>query len=500
MTDSRIDNFFYRMENAKSFRLVETHVSKVYLMTTRVYKVKKSVHYPYLDYSTLKKRKKACEKEVILNRRTAPSIYLGIKAIIKLEDGSLALSDGDGEVIEWAVEMVRFDDTQLLSEVVTKKTLSWSTLDALAEQIAAFHKEAKKKPKRGGFGGLSYIINNNAECYQRFGEGVFDPDKVTKLTTLSRKLVKKAKPVLENRREEGYVRQCHGDMHLRNIFLLDGKPTLFDAIEFNDDISCIDVLYDLAFLLMDLDKRGLRQEASIIFNRYMDVTGDILGLSALPLMLSMRASIRAHVGAAAMRARGGDGVSPREYLDNALKFLAPHKPRLIAIGGLSGSGKSLLARKLAPEVQKTPGALVLRTDAIRKRLSGVGMVERLGPDGYSKKKSQETYATLYDHARKTLLAGQTVIADAVFSKEEERLAIEAVAKELRVPFEGIWVSAMPEIMAGRIAQRKGDVSDATVHVLKQQLGYDLGRVTWTEIDSSGSKKQTLKAALKVLND
>ncbi|MCW9034802.1 MAG: AAA family ATPase [Rhodospirillales bacterium] len=498
MTDSRIDEFFLGMEEDGSVRLIETHVSKVYLTATRAYKRKKPVCYPYLDYSTLKKRKKACEKEVELNKRTAPTIYLGTKAIVEKKDGSLSLSDGKGELIDWVVEMVRFDDSQLLSEVVTTKSLDRGTLEALAEQIAIFHQGAKKKLDKGGYNGLSYIINNNAECYQRFGEGVFDFEKIEKLNSQSLVKVKQVKPVLEKRQEDGFVRQCHGDMHLRNIFLLNGIPTLFDAIEFNDHISCIDVLYDLAFLLMDLDKRDLKREASIIFNRYMDITGDVSGLAALPLMLSMRASIRAHVGAAALKAKGGDGVEPRDYLDNALMYLEPHTPRLISVGGLSGSGKSRLARKIAPEVQSVPGALVLRTDAIRKRLSGVGMLERLGPEGYTKKKSKETYNALYEDARKALQAGQTVIADAVFAQEEERKAIQAVAQEVGVPFSGLWVSASPEIMANRVAKRKGNVSDATVGVLQQQLNYDLGEITWSVVDSSGEKAKTVRMALAEL--
>jgi predicted kinase len=389
-----------------------------------------------------------------------------------------------------------------LGLVVLRQKLTRPLLETIAQTIATFHRGAEIRIDKGGYGGLSFICGNNAECFERFAEGIFDPRLITELNQKTRAQVERLRDLLEQRREQGYVRQCHGDMHLRNIFLEDGKPVLFDGIEFNDDIACIDTLYDLAFLLMDLDERELHREANILFNRYMDIIGDVSGLAALPLMLSLRAAIRAHVGAAALHNSGklkDDAlVEPRLYLDNALRHLDRPPPRLIAIGGLSGSGKSRLAREIAPLVYAPPGALVLRSDAIRKRLSGASMLERLGPEGYTPEKSVQTYETLYNDAQRALEAGHTVIADAVFSKPEERTAIEAVAQKSGLPFNGLWVSASPEIMAERIAKRKGNVSDATVEVLQQQLNYDLGTVSWNKVDSSGPGKATVTSAMTIL--
>ena len=211
--------------------------------------------------------------------------------------------------------------------------------------------------------------------------------------------------LLDERRASGFVRQCHGDLHLRNIVLLDGRPTLFDGVEFNDKIACTDVLYDLAFLLMDLWRRGLPRHANAVWNRYLSDTGDLDGLSLLPLFLSCRAAVRAKTSATAARlqpdARRGNELQAlaREYLAMAERLLHPPRPCLVAVGGFSGTGKSTLALGLAPSVGAVPGAVVIRSDEIRKRLSGVSPLDRLGPEGYSSEMSERVYATVAERAR-----------------------------------------------------------------------------------------------------
>jgi len=286
---------------------------------------------------------------------------------------------------------------------------------------------------------------------------------------------------------------------LRNICLVDGVPTLFDCIEFNDRIACIDVLYDLAFLLMDLDHRGLSALANAVLNRYFDLAGEAEGdLAPLPLFLALRAEIRAHVGVAAAAAQPDEAKAAQQieaargYLVAALAYLRPATPRLIAIGGLSGTGKSTLAYGLAPTVGRPPGARVLRTDVLRKRLAGVAPETRLPDSAYGSDMTVRVYAALYAAAGEALAAGRPVIADAVFADPVERAAIAEVAARAGVPFTGLWLDAPPEVLEARVAARSGDASDATVAVLRRQLGYDIGRIDWTRVDASGDVQTSLK--------
>jgi aminoglycoside phosphotransferase family enzyme/predicted kinase len=481
---------------------VETHISIVHLVGKRAFKLKKALRFPYLDFSTLEKRRAACEAEVRLNRRTAPEIYCGVVAVTRGADGALTLR-GEGEAVEWLVEMARFDQDTILDRVAARDGLSRPLLERLAEEIADFHAGAEVRRDHGGAAGLGGIIESNAKCYADWGEGIFDFAEVDRLNEKSRAALAACAVLLDERREDGRVRRCHGDLHLRNICLFDGRPTLFDCIEFNDTIACIDTLYDLAFLLMDLDERGMTREASIVFNRYMDVTGDSGGLAALPLMLSVRAGVRAHVGAAAAQqfegAKAEEQVREcRQYLAAALRYLSPPRPRLIAVGGLSGSGKSRLARALSPHIGAPPGALVARSDTIRKRLAGAAPLERLPESAYSHEMTERVYAAVYEECRAAVAAGHAAIADAVFARPEQRAAIAEIASDLGVPFTGLWVEAPPEVMEARIRGRRGNASDATVAVLHKQMGYETGPIDWRRVDSGGSKRQTLRKALALL--
>jgi predicted kinase len=306
--------------------------------------------------------------------------------------------------------------------------------------------------------------------------------------------------LLDARRAQGFVKRCHGDLHLRNICLMNGRPTLFDAIEFNDDFAIIDVLYDLAFLLMDLRHAGLAKAASVVFNHYMELRDDIYGLPLLPLMLSLRAQIRAHVTAAiAGHMPNPDALhgEARRYLMEAADYLAPPTPRLVAVGGLSGSGKSRAARELAPYLG-APGAVVLRSDVIRKRLAGCKPWEKLDKTAYTPDSSDRTYAALCSEAAVLLAHGIPVIADAVFSKPAERAAIQAVAEAAGVPFTGLWLESDPVIAEQRILMRRRNASDATPEVLQAQLAYDVGPLDWPRIDSSFAKDRTDRACRKAV--
>jgi aminoglycoside phosphotransferase family enzyme/predicted kinase len=487
---------------------LETHVSRIFLTPERAYKLKRAVKFPYLDFSDPAARETACHAEVEINRRTAPDIYLGVEAVRQDVDGTLALGPGNGTAVDWVVVMRRFDEAGLLDTMAKAGALDRRTMFAVADAIAGFHAEAEPMPGRGGAAGTRLIVENNAESFRRIPAGVFDADKVAALNQKALALVDELADELDARRAAGCVRHCHGDLHLRNICIIDDRPTLFDAIEFNRDFADIDVLYDLAFLLMDLAYRGNARLAAFVFNRYFDVTGALAetpaAISVLALFLSMRAAVRAHVDASqsAMLSdperRRRRAEEARRYLDLALDFLSPPAPRLVAVGGLSGSGKSRMSRELASYVGSAPGARVVRTDVVRKRLFGVAPEVRLPDEAYSGDMHKRTYDAFMAELRAGLAQGHAVIADGVFAGARQRDAVRALAAEMGVPFDGIWMSAPAGVMSERVAKRQFDASDATVEVLGQQLTWNLGEIHWAEVSSGGEKAATLAAGLAAL--
>jgi predicted kinase len=297
------------------------------------------------------------------------------------------------------------------------------------------------------------------------------------------------------------VRHCHGDLHLRNIVLVNGRPTLFDGVEFNDEVACTDVLYDLAFLLMDLWRRGLPRHANAVWNRYLEDAGDLRGLSLMPLFLSCRAAVRAKTSATAARlqtdVRRHDALqASAEYLAMAERLLHPPGPSVVAIGGLSGTGKSTLAFGLAPSVGAVPGAVVIRSDVIRKQLSGVSPADRLGPDGYSSEVSDRVYATVADRAAVTIRGGYSAIVDAAYARPGDRHAIERVALDEAVPFVGIWLEAAEAMLIARVEKRRHDVSDANADVVHVQHAQHIGPMSWHRMDASMPSQDVLEHATR----
>lgn len=487
----------------KTVERIDTHISVVFLTGDRAYKLKRAVHLPYLDYTTLEQRRRLCHAEVRINRRTAPDLYLGVSAVVRRPDGTLSLG-GDGTAVDWLVEMEQFDQSTLFDRLARAGRLDRFAMEDLADAVARFHVGAERIYDAGGVDVVNMVIESNTRCFGEAPEGTVDQDVVQALDVASRRVAARFEAVLEQRRRDGFVRHCHGDLHLGNIFLHHGQATLFDAIEFNAEFSNIDVLYDLAFVVMDLEHQGLPRLASILLNRYVDVTGDTGGLGALPLFLSLRAAVRSHVNAMA----AGTQTDARKaaearrqavrYLKEATAFLGHVEPRLIAVGGLSGSGKSRLSRDLAPHVGPPPGARIVRTDSTRKRLAGVALQTRLTQSAYGPDMTRRTYEAVYDECRTVLASGRPVIADAVFAEPEEREAIAAVAREAGVPFHGLWLEAPADIMQERVTRRRRNVSDATPWIVRLQLSFDVGDIRWQRIDTSGAREASLAAAMNGL--
>jgi hypothetical protein len=470
---------------------IDTHSAIVFLAGPRAYKLKRAVRFDYLDFSTSARRREMCDAEVRVNRRTAPDLYRGVLPVTREGAVGFALG-GSSPPVDWVVEMNRFPQEALFDRLAAAGHLDLDLMPPLAAAIAAFHAAAERRVDHGGKAGMAWVIDGNVEGFAEYGAGVLDSAACRQLTDRARAQLDARGTLLDQRRPGGFVRQCHGDLHLRNIVLLDGRPTLFDGVEFNDRIACTDVLYDLAFLLMDLWRRRLPRHANAVWNGYLGETGDLSGVSLLPLFLSCRAAVRAKTSSTAARlqpdARRRDELQEqaREYLTMAQDFLRAPRPSLVAIGGFSGSGKSTLALALAPSVGAVPGAIVIRSDEIRKRLCGVLPLQRLGPDGYSQEMSERVYATAADRARAAVREGHSVIVDAVFSRPEDRAAIERSATGLSVPFVGLWLDVPEPVLIARIEQRQNDPSDANADVIRMQRRQPIGDVTWHRIDASSS--------------
>ncbi len=467
---------------AQADRVIETHIGQVFLVGPHAFKLKKAVDFGYLDFSSRAKRAWAVDRELALNRRTAPDIYQTAVWITREAEG-LAF-DGLGERLERALQMRRFDADAVLSN--TPDRVQGDFAESLGRQVARFHAEAQKV--QGAGDSLGYVVRSNADHLRALAADLGERD-VSAVIGATQAVFDRLAPLLGARAAQGQVRACHGDLHLGNILAEHGGAVLFDCIEFNDRLSQIDVLYDLAFLLMDLVHRDQDAGANRVLNGYLDEAARTFGpaalegLAALPLFMSVRASVRCHVSA-----HMGDIAAARAYLASARGHLRARPVSLSAVGGLSGSGKSTWARRVAPTLGAPPGAVVLRSDEIRKRLWGRAPAERLPAEAYGPGSSERVYGRMLDEAKIALGAGCAVVLDAVFLRPQERAAAETLARACGAAFEGVWLEAPAPVMAARIQARTGDASDADRRVLEEQLARDPGAITWRKVASDALDK------------
>ena len=483
---------------------IDTHAASVFLAGGRVLKMKRAVRFPFLDYSTLEKRKAACEAELAVNAPYAPEIYRGVTPITREADGRLAIG-GSGTPVEWAVEMRRFDETRTLDHI--PDAIDEALADALGRAVAAAHGQAPKVEAEPWIAALGGYIDEHAAAFAEHPE-IFPVAANQALAAKSRAAYARIVPFLRERGHDGFVRRIHGDLHLGNIALIDGKPVLFDAIEFSAIIASGDVFYDLAFLLMDLLERGLPQAANIVLNRYLVEARreeNLDALTTLPFFLALRAAIRAKVAVprmarAAAPERAEIAREARAYFDFALKAIAPPQPRCVAVGGLSGTGKSRLARMLAADLLPMPGAVVLRSDVERKALFGVGETEKLPAEAYGGEVTTRVYTILAGKAQRVLAAGHSVVVDAVFAQAHERAALADMASSANVRFKGLFLTADLATRIARVGTRANDASDADAAVARAQERYDLGTLDWTAVDASATPEVTLAKARTALAD
>ena len=487
-------------ERAVPITTTTTHISVIFFVGQKVFKLKRAVHLSYVDFSTAAQRLAACRQEWRLNRQTAPMLYVGVRCIRRETDGRLVFG-GEGELVDAVVEMVRFDENTLFDRMAARGQLTPTLLTDLARTIARFHIGARVNHRQGGASGIASVLDTNERALA--ATNIFPADTISALTAGLRLAFQRHEPLLNARGRAGKVRRCHGDLHLRNICLVGGAPTLFDCLEFDEAIATIDVLYDIAFLVMDTWHHCLQSSANLIFNRYLDECDETDGLPLMPFFMALRASIRAHVTAVqaeqASSAYREDLIfEATEYAALAVRLLAPAPRRLVAIGGFSGTGKSTVSAAIASRIGPAPGARILASDRIRKRFHGVRAEVHLPAQAYCHEASERVYALMARNAKAVLGTGYSVMADAVFDQAAYRERIERVARNAEVPFTGIWLHAQPQVLFARVDARRGDASDATVDIVRTQLASRNSPSDWISIDAGGTVVATIAKVVEAI--
>jgi uncharacterized protein len=457
--------------------LHETHISWVVLTGDYAYKIKKPVNLGFVDFSTLARRKKFCEQEYRLNSAFSPHLYVGVLEIRELPNGSILVGADDGLVVDYAVKMHQFDQAALFSDMLLRDRLEVRHVEALAGRIADIHRNAPHADRVSGFGSATQIQYWSDENLEQIGRRLTDPATRSRIETLRqsvRALQCQYEALFEARRHGGFVRDCHGDLHLGNILWLRGQAQVFDRIEFNDELRWIDVINDIAFTAMDFFHMNRADLGWCFINRYLGESGDYDGAVLLGFFMSYRALVRAKV---ALLAAGDDAASMSgayagftSHLDLAEGLVNPREPTLVITCGLSGSGKTTQALRRIPD-----GAIVIRSDVERKRMAGLGAHESSGDSIdsgiYSPEMNRRVYDRLLDLANKLLESGFSVVIDAAFLRRAERDRFRTLARRRRVDFELLYCHASPEELRKRIVDRleKDSVSEATLAVLERQI-------------------------------
>jgi aminoglycoside phosphotransferase family enzyme/predicted kinase len=465
-------------------RVAETHISWVLLTGEFAYKVKKPIRLSFLDYSTLDRRRALCEEELRLNRRLAPGLYLGVSTICGPTAAPRVDGDGDGAPVEYAVRMRQFAPQDELAALLAADTVTAADLAQLGAAIASFHLAATVVPASAEYGRPDIIqqvtLDNFAEL-RALPEAAAWHSAVDNLERDVTALHARLRPRMLERQAAGWVRECHGDLHCGNVVRRSGALTPFDGIEFDPKLRFIDVVNDIAFLTMDLAERSHAELRHAVLQAWVEALGAWTALPLLPYYEAYRALVRAKVDAlralqletgSALRAAAVEDCS--RYLAWARARVAPHRPALMITCGLSGSGKTWLARRLASRL----GALHVRSDVERKRLAGLEAHadSRSPPDAgiYSLEFNARTYAHLHDCAAAALVAGESIVVDAAFLRHGERQQFLDLARRVEARFTIVHCRAPEAVLRQRVAARaaaRNDASEAGLDVLQRQPGY-----------------------------
>ncbi|MBK1852945.1 AAA family ATPase [Marinobacter sp. 1-4A] len=461
------------------FQIIETHISQVILTGQYAYKIKKPMDFGFLDFSTLERRKHFCEEELRLNRRLAEPLYLEVLPITGTPEKPAI--GGDGEPFEYMLKMRQFRQNQLFDQQQESGELKPELLSSLAQQVAHFHDSLEPIAKDKPLGTPEAVFAAMQENFDQIRPLIDDPALISQLDNLevwTQTTFERHRDLIAQRRNDGFVRECHGDLHLANITVYDGKVTVFDCIEFNEPFRWIDVINDLAFLLMDLESRGESALANLVLNTYLEYRDDFNALPLLPLYKTYRALVRAKIalftmGNPSLNAQEKEGLMQhyRDYAQLAEDYSSIPNRYLLATVGLSASGKTCVSAAMSAEL----GLIRLRSDVERKRLHGLAPLANsrstTGDGLYSAEANEKTYLRLATLASDLLAAGLPVIVDAACLKEKERALFAAVAESQGVPFALIHCEAPEELRKEWVRNRKGDASEATEELLDAQKGW-----------------------------
>jgi uncharacterized protein len=457
-------------------QLIQTHVSYVLLTGQYAYKLKKPVDFGFLDYSSLEKRKHFCEEELRLNQRAAAELYLEVLPITKTVTGAgvryhLA---GSGEVVDYTVKMRQFPQGALLTELFDRDQLTDELLQQLARVIAEFHLSTYTDDRIRSFGEVAQVreaFDQNFEQTVHYIGGPQTQQQFDETQAYCDRFFAEKQELFVDRMRNNWIRECHGDSHLRNICYWQGKLLLFDCIEFNEPFRFVDVMFDIAYIVMDLEARHRPDLSALFLNSYVEQTGDWEGLQVLPIYVSRQTYVRAKVTSFLL----DDPTVPESekqkafataatYYRMAWDYTQPRQGRLFVMSGLSGSGKSTTARHLA----KRLGAIHIRSDAVRKHLAGIPLHQRGGNEWYTPEWNQKTYDRLLNLGIKLANQGYTVVLDAKYDRQQWRSAVVDVATTHHLPLQILHCTAPPEVLRDRVQQRTGDIADATADILAQQ--------------------------------
>lgn len=461
-----------KMSGPGQAECIQTHISSIILRGDVAYKLKKPVDFGFLDYSTLEKRRRCCLDEVRINRRFAESLYLGVVPVTGTVDAPVM--EGEGEAIEYAVKMRRFEQADQLDNMADRGALDIGIAETMACLIADAHASSASAGAETDYGEPQRVVAPMRENFALLEETAGEHEELAALRARTEKEFERLTPLLARRKCEGFVRECHGDMHLHNMAFFEGELILFDAIEFNPYLSHIDVISDLAFLLMDLEYRGLSSHSRRLLNRYLEITGDYEGVALLDFYKTYRAMVRAKVASL----RAAQELSPREreevrvevrkYIDLAGGYGGEKNPFLAITHGFSGSGKSSCALMMVERY----GAIRIRSDVERMRLFRTEEKPGTNEDVYTAEATRKTYGRLAELARILAQSGFCVVVDATFLKSAQRRIFMELSSESGLPFMILDIRCDPGEMRQRIRKRLSegsDVSEADLEVLERQM-------------------------------
>ncbi len=470
---------FYPHAVSAPIQLLQTHISYVLLTGEYAYKVKKPANFGFLDFSTLPQRHHFCEEEVRLNQRLSPALYLGVVPIYQQTPGCYSLQE-TGEPVEYAVQMRQFDQRLLLSRIFARGELTPEMMATLGQQVARFHETAATNAEIQAFGSVAAIQqvdSNNYALSEAFVGRSQTQRQLAQTRTFTRQFFADHPDWFERRQQEGNIRECHGDLHLNNVCCYQDEIQVFDCIEFNREFRNIDVIYDVAFMVMDLEFQGRADLANAFLNTYLERTGDYWGAALLPLYLSMRAYIRGNVNSLALNdsaisetEKQGFLSRAQAYYQAAWRYTQRPQGQIQIMCGLSGAGKSTVARTLARQFN----ALHIRSDAVRKHLAGVPLDQRGAEPGafgggiYTPEMTQKTYDQLLALALLLAQQGFAVILDAKYDRQVLRQAVLSEAAARHIPVQIVVCTAPTEVLQTRLRSRQNDIADATADLLAEQ--------------------------------